>query len=306
MSDRVQETLKLDDGFVDRVKELPLLARLVVDGYFHGLHRSHRRGSSPVFVAHRPYMPGDPARLVDWRVWARTNQFFIREYEQETNLNGYLFLDTSKSMSYGDGGQNKIAYGQVLAGALAMLLSDQNDAPAVGLLGRNRESEVFLPPSSRGDHLHSVFQVLAESEADGLSEGLGAYEDLLSECRGRALTALITDGYFPVQQGRELMTELRERGHEVLFFHLLHRDEMDPKYEGDILFIDSETGEEMETDGASMRLRYQENLNQFLKATEDLCFEMESAYCRIITDEGLETALSTFLTHRASMAQGGF
>ena len=91
--------LAIDDKLLALAGDLPLLARNVVDGYFHGLHRSARRGSSPVFAAHRPYMAGDPARLVDWRVWAKTDQLFIREYEQETNLRGYLYLDTSRSMA---------------------------------------------------------------------------------------------------------------------------------------------------------------------------------------------------------------
>ena len=116
--------------------DLSLLARNVVDGYFHGLHRSARRGSSPVFAAHRPYMAGDPARLVDWRVWAKTDQLYIREYEQETNLRGYLYLDTSRSMAYGVGTQNKMAYARLLCAVLALLMQNQNDAPASSLSAR--------------------------------------------------------------------------------------------------------------------------------------------------------------------------
>lgn len=299
--------LHIDDQLVALVRDLPLLARQVVDGYFHGLHRSVRRGSSPVFAAHRQYMAGDPARLVDWRVWARTDQLYIREYEQETNLRGYLFLDTSRSMNYGDGGENKMTYARILTAVLSLLLWDQNDAPGVGYLGQSTGigRDLFVPPSNRGDHLNTLFHSLSEIEANGDANDLGTYVDLLSAGRGRALSVVISDGYFPEQQGREFLTELRERGHEVLFFHLLHPDEMEPSFEDDMLFVDSETGEEMELDGWAMRQGYQKKLSAFLRSVENLCFEQETPYCRILTNEPLDTALSTFLIHRAAMNASG-
>ncbi len=296
-------TLEIDDALLSLARDLPLFARHIVDGYFHGLHRSGRRGSSPVFAAHRPYMAGDPARQVDWRVWARTDQFYIREYEQETNLRGYLFLDTSRSMSYGEGALNKMNYARILSAILSLVLWEQNDAPGIGFLGRSESDngERMIPPTNRGDQLDTIFQHLAQAEANGSVDDLGQFDDLLDAGRGRSISVLISDGYFPEQQGREFLNELHERGHEVLFFHLLHPDELSPQFKDDVLFVDSETGKELNVDGVAMRQSYQENLSKFLKSIQNLCFESETPYCQILTSDPLDSVLSTFLTTRSAM-----
>ena len=295
--------LAIDDKLLALAGDLPLLARNVVDGYFHGLHRSARRGSSPVFAAHRPYMAGDPARLVDWRVWAKTDQLYIREYEQETNLRGYLYLDTSRSMAYGDGAQNKMAYARLLCAVLALLMQNQNDAPGIGFIGQTDYGGrvPVIPPSSRGDHLHALLDRLARTEADGEADDLGQFAGLLALGRELAVSVLVSDGYFPGQQGRDFLTQLNERGHEVLFLHLLHRDEIDPQFEDDVLFVDSETGAEIEADGRGMRAGYDRKFGAFLRSIESLCLEHEAAYCRIITDEPMDLALSAFLSRRAEL-----
>ena len=262
--------LAIDDKLLALAGDLPLLARNVVDGYFHGLHRSARRGSSPVFAAHRPYMAGDPARLVDWRVWAKTDQLYIREYEQETNLRGYLYLDTSRSMAYGDGAQNKMAYARLLCAVLALLMQNQNDAPGIGFIGQTDYGGrvPVIPPSSRGDHLHALLDRLARTEADGEADDLGQFAGLLALGRERAVSVLVSDGYFPGQQGRDFLTQLNERGHEVLFLHVLHRDEIDPQFEDDVLFVDSETGAEIEADGRGMRAGYDRKFGAFLRSID--------------------------------------
>ncbi len=295
--------LIIGDELLALAGDLPLQARNIVDGYFHGLHRSVRRGSSPVFAAHRPYMAGDPARLVNWRVWAKTDQLYIREYEQETNLRGYLYLDTSRSMAYGDGVQNKMAYARLLCAVLALLMQNQNDAPGIGFVGQTsyRDRTPAIPPSNRGDHLHELMAHLARTEADGEADDLGQFSGLLSLGRERALSVLVSDGYFPEKQGCAFLTQLNERGHEVLFLHVLHRDEVDPQFEDDMLFVDSETGEEIEADGRAMRAGYEKKFSAFLRSIESLCLDHETAYCRIVTDEPLDLAMSAFFARRAEL-----
>jgi len=299
----VNTPLAIDDKLIALAGDLPLIARNIFDGYFHGLHRSARRGSSPVFAVHRPYMAGDPAGLVDWRVWAKTDQLYVREFEQEANLRGYLYLDTSRSMAYGDDAQNKMTYARLLCAVLALLMQNQNDAPGVGFVGQTgcRDRAPAIPPSNRGDHLHVLMDQLARTEADGEVDDLGQFAGLLALGRERALSVLVSDGYFPEQQGRDFLTQLTERGHEVLFLHVLHRDEVDPQFEDDVLFVDSETGEEIEADGRTMRAGYEKKFSAFLLSIESLCLEHETAYCRIVTDEPMDLAMSAFLAQRAEL-----
>ena len=182
-------------------------------------------------------------------------------------------------------------------------MQNQNDAPGIGFIGQTDYGDrvPVIPPSSRGDHLHALLDRLARTEADGEADDLGQFAGLLALGRERAVSVLLSDGYFPEQQGRDFFTQLNERGHEVLFLHVLHRDEVDPQFEDDVLFVDSETGAEIEADGRAMRAGYDKKFGAFLRSIELLCLEHETAYCRIITDEPMDLALSAFLSRRAEL-----
>ena len=159
--------LDLDARLLALAKDLPLLARELVAGYLQGLHRSPFRGSSQEFAAYRPYMAGDEVRTVDWKVWARSDHLFVREYEEETNFRGYLLLDASRSMDYGDGPANKFFYGRTLCATLALAMQNQNDAPGLVLLGQPQTDDQFLPPGTRDDHLHHLMVILQNLVANG-------------------------------------------------------------------------------------------------------------------------------------------
>ena len=293
--------LDLDPRLLALTRDLPLLARELVAGYMQGLHRSPFRGSSQEFAAYRPYMPGDPIRTVDWKVWARSDHLFVREYEEETNFRGYLFLDASRSMDYGDGTTNKFLYGRLLCATLALAMRNQNDAPGLVLLGQPTSTdEYFLPPATRDDHIHHLMMVLQELVADGECDTLGNFAAQLESCANRSVSILVSDGFFPLDQGREFLQQLRMRNHDTIFFHLMSPQEMEPDFEEDMLMVDSETGRELQVDGLVMRDAYQQRLEVLFEEIREMCVLTETEYQHIVTDQPLDEALHSYFELRST------
>ncbi len=292
--------IHIDDDILKAIEDLTLNARHLVNGFLQGQHRSALRGVSQEFVAYRPYLPGDPLKDVDWKVWARSDHLFIRQFRQETNFRGYLFLDASRSMDFGAGVTNKFAYGRVLAACLASLMLTQMDAPGLAMVGKLRHP-VILSPSTRPDHIDRIFHELGSTVADGMLVGLGDISSFAEELRQNSIAILITDGLFDLQRGREFLEQLRFRDIDTLFFHLLSPEELDPPYTGELVLEDSESGREMVVDGAQLRRDYGTGLRRFLGDMESLCHELEVHYCRIVTDESLAAALHRYLTLREQL-----
>jgi len=294
--------LDLSPSLLNTAASFDLLAESLVDGFIQGMHRSPFKGSSQEFASYRPYQPGDPVKLVDWKLWARSDSLFVREYEEETNFCGHLFLDGSKSMDHGDDGQNKFLYGRILCAVLSLLMARQKDAPGFALLaGEGQESlepHLWIPPSTRQDSMDHLMHTLSEIPASGKLHGLGDVTPLLEEINGRSLAIIISDGFFPLEQGRDFLDQLKTRGLETLFFHVMHREEIDPKFDGDMLLVDSETDAEVPIDGDALRETYAQTLAEFFSSMENLCHETETDYCRVITDEPLDQALQTYLEKR--------
>jgi len=287
----------IDDAVLKAIEDLSLNARHLVNGFLQGHHRSALRGISQEFVAYRPYLPGDPLKDVDWKVWARSDHLFIRQFRQETNFRGYLFLDGSKSMDFGAGATNKFAYGRVLAACLASLMLAQMDAPGLAVVGKTLHPDI-LPPSTRPDHIDRIFHELGSTAADGTLAGLGDISSFAEELRQNSLAILITDGLFDLQEGRRFLEQLRFRDIDALVFHLLSPEEMDPTYTGELVLEDSETGREMVVEGSQLRRDYRAGLLRFLEEMEDMCHELEVQYARIVTDEPLDAALHRYLALR--------
>lgn len=292
--------IQLDESLLEAIQDLSLTARHLVNGFLQGHHRSALRGISQEFVAYRPYLPGDPLKNVDWNVWARSDHLFIRQFRHESNFRGYLVLDASRSMDFGEGATNKFQYGRILAACLASLMLAQMDAPGLALTGLAQQMP-WVPPSTRTDQIDRLFHLLSETKADGRIPGLGDIAPMIGECRNRSLAIWITDGFFDPAEGEELLRQLRLRETDVLVFHLLHPEEMNPSYQGEVLLTDSETGEEMLVDGDQLRRDYAPRLAAFLEQIENLCVGHEAHYCRVITDEPLDHALHRYLAARESL-----
>jgi uncharacterized protein (DUF58 family) len=292
--------IRLDATLLKAIQELSLTARQLVNGFLQGQHRSAQRGISQEFAAYRPYMPGDPLKDVDWKLWARNDHLFVRQFRHESNFRGYIFLDTTRSMDYGAGAAHKFTYARLLAACFASLMTAQLDAPALTLLG-GEEGPRWFPPSTRQDHLDLLFHALAGAQPEGTATALGDLSALGEECRRRSLGIIISDAMMEPDRLRDLIEQLRLRDMDVLFMQVLAPEEMKPPFEGEIVLEDHETGQEIVLDSASLNEDYGPRLTRFLAETEQLCHGLEAHYCRLVTNEPLDEALHRYLDLREQL-----
>ena len=293
--------LQIDAELLASSRDLLLLAESIVEGYAHGLHRSPYAGSSQEFAAYRAFLPGDPPQRIDWKVYGRTDDLFIREFEQETNLRGYLFLDASRSMDFGDGAGNKFLYGRLLSAVLAVLMQQQQDAPGLAVFGKANTVPIedWWPPSTRRDHLEHLVLHLEKRTADGPNDHLHGLDDLVDECHRRSLAAFVTDALVDPGELKDVLSRLGMRRTRVILFHLLAREELEPKIDGEVVVVDQETGAERPVDGATYRRLYAENLACVCSEVEKVCHDTETEYCLLPTDQPLDEALRRFLLLRS-------
>jgi len=289
------ETL-LDPALLARIADLPLLARTVVDGFLHGLHRSARKGLSLDFAEHRPYQPGDDLRRIDWKAYARTDRFYVKEYDADTNAACVLALDCSGSMDYGSAGVNKFVYARMLVASLAWLAQRQGDR--VGLATFSDRLLEAIPPSTR--HLQMILHTLARATPSG--EGaISAAVDRVADLASRpGIVVLVTDCYDePAAMGRAVDT-LRARGNDVLVFHLLDPAEEEFAFAGSLVFEDGERGTRLPLRPEETRERYLQLWRAHREALERRMVAAGADYVPLRTDAPLDKALHTYLDHRVA------
>lgn len=286
----------LDPALLARIADLPLLARTVVDGFLHGLHRSARKGLSLDFAEHRPYQPGDDLRRIDWKAYARTDRFYVKEYDADTNAACVLALDCSGSMDYGSAGVNKFAYGRMLVASLAWLAQRQGDR--VGLATFSEQLLEAIPPSTR--HLQMILHALARAVPKGegaIPVGVDRVADLASR---PGIVIIVTDCYDePASMGRAVDT-LRARGHDVLVFHLVDPAEEEFGFTGPLVFEDGERGTRLPLRPEETRERYLKLWTAHREALQKRMSASGAAYVVMRTDKPLDAALHTYLDHRLS------
>jgi uncharacterized protein (DUF58 family) len=299
-------------GFIDpktlsRIDNLELLARTVVDGFINGLHRAPYLGMSLYFAEHRAYYPGDDIRRNDWRLYARTDRFYVKEYEADTNSNFTVLLDVSKSMAYGSGGLSKLDYAKYLAASLSYFSREQRDR--VGLLTFDDGIVDYVPPSAK--HLdvvlHTIDRVRAERKG-ALDASLRKATELL---RRRGLVVLISDLYEDPEHVQGAVGMLRHRGHDVVVFHVLDRTEIE--LEGSVgsvslddatSFEDLETGERMPVLTPTVRDRYRLLVQEHIAALRRRLTELRIDYALFDTSQPLDHALFSYLAARERLTRG--
>ena len=293
-------SLQIDAQLLANATDLLLLAECLVEGYCHGIHRSPFSGSSQEFASYRAFLPGDSPHRIDWKVYGRTDEFVIREYEQETNLPGYLFLDASLSMDFGEGAGHKFNYGRLLCAVLSVLMNQQQDAPGLVLFGRGETVPAgdWWPPSTRRDHLENMVGYLEESKADGPHDHIRGLDEVVGECRRRSMAVFVTDGLMDPAELKDVLSSLAMRGSKVLFFHLLAREEIAPKFGKEVILVDHETGSERVIDGSAYRDLHEAHLKGVCDEIEKVCHDTETEYCLLPTDQPLDEALRHFLSLR--------
>jgi uncharacterized protein (DUF58 family) len=292
----------IDPQALMAIRSLELRARMVVEGFWHGLHRSPYHGFSVEFTEYRPYTPGDDIRHMDWRVLGRSDRYFIRKYEDETNLRAHLLVDQSRSMDFGSRGWTKAQYAATLAATLAWFLHQQGDA--VGLLSFDERVRDYWPARHRAGHLRQLMLAL-EKPAGGRSTDLAAPLQRLAELvRKRGLLVLISDFLAPLERLEQAFSLLRAWGHEVEVFQVLDPAETTFDFATPAVFEDVESGRTLFLDPQAARAGYAERFAAHRESLQNLCRKLGLGWHPVTTDQPLELALFSFLQEREFRRRG--
>jgi uncharacterized protein (DUF58 family) len=279
-----------------RIKSLQVRAKVTVEGFIKGIHRSPYHGFSVEFSEYREYSPGDDPRYLDWRLFARSDRYYVKRFEDETNLRCYLVLDTSRSMGYRSGAYSKSDYARTAAATIAYFLSMQRDA--VGLLAFEDTITEYLPARHRPGHLRRVMAVLdrePQGRATNLAEPL---EQIAATVHKRGLIILLSDLLAPVDPLRTRLGYLRSRGHDVVVLRILDPAEVEFTFTTPAMYHDLESGRELYIDPDQARAEYLRKFNAHAAAIERACVDLGIDYRLVTTDRPLELVLFDLLQAR--------
>ena len=282
---------------VSRLASMEMRARLVVEGFITGLHKSPYHGFSVEFAEHRQYMPGDEIRRIDWKIYGKTDRFYIKQFEEETNLKAYICIDASKSMDFkSEGSVTKLEYASYLAAALAYLLMHQQDA--AGLVVYDETVRKYLPPHSTRSYLQTILielQNLKAAQKTGTAKALNAVAE---QIRRRGLVIVFSDLFDNQDEVMQALKHFRYNNNEVLLFHVLDPRERNFAFGRDAIFRDLETGEEMMTQPFQIQRAYQSAMNEFIERYKRECREQRIDYVLLDTATPFDKALYEYLIKR--------
>lgn len=289
----------LDPRALARFGLTPLLARRVVEGFISGLHKSPFHGFSVEFADHREYVAGDDLKFLDWYLYARTDHYYVKRYEAETNVRCNILLDRSASMAFGTRGLTKWDYGCFLASCIAHLMLKQQDAVGLGLFGSR--PGMLVPPRCRRTHLHQLMQVMIQNPPDGGTDLPGSLRSLVRNIKRRSLVVLISDLIDDPPETLKAIRMIAGRGHDVIVFHVQDPSEKSLDFDGSLLFRDVETGERMEVNTASVRADYQEQVALWMEQFRRGLTEAGIDYQPLETSQPYDKALWWYLQKRAAI-----
>jgi len=286
----------LDPKRVNMLSNLSLVARLVVEGFITGLHKSPYHGFSVEFAEHRQYMPGDDIRHIDWKVYGKTDKYFVKEFEEETNLKAYLLVDSSGSMGYTSGKISKLQYASYLASALAYLMLKQRDA--VGLLTFHEKIEKYLPPRSVQTYLNQILLELEHTQTQKETNISATLHQMAERINRRGLIILFSDLFDDPDKVLSGLKHFRHKKHEVIVFHILDPLEKSFQFKHDTIFEDLETADKLATQPWHIRKEYQRLMTDFIENYKRQCREHRIDYVPLTTDQFFDKALSQYLVKR--------
>jgi uncharacterized protein (DUF58 family) len=283
-----------------RLKGLELRARTIVEGYVAGVHKSPYHGFSVEFAEHREYVPGDDLRYVDWKVFGKSDKFYLKQYEQETNLISYLVLDSSESMRYQgpQAAMSKLEYAQCVAASLAYLVLQQQDS--VGLATFDTELRALVRPSSNPSHMKQLLHVMSESVPQKKTAMGAIFHDLAERLKKRGVVIVLSDLFDRVPEIVTGLKHFRHRRHEVIVFHVLDPAELEFPFQQTTLFKGLEALPEVLAEPRTLRKAYLHEFGRFLHAVRQGCREQQIDYVQLRTDQSLDVALSAYLASRMS------
>ncbi|GHC46409.1 DUF58 domain-containing protein [Roseibacillus persicicus] len=287
----------IDHNLLARLSALPLESRQAMIGSVAGKHRSPHRGSSVEFAEYRKYVPGDDTRRLDWKAFARSDRFYIKEFEADTNLRAYFVVDSSGSMNFASGETDtKIQYARRIAASLSYLLVKQGDA--AGLSVCNDKIHLEIPPSRSASQLQHIFNSLGELEPKGETGLVEALHTVAEKIKQRALVVILSDLFCDPEELGDALQHLRYRKHDIAIFHLLDRQEIDFAFDRPHRFVDLEDNSTLVAEPNLIVDEYHAALNEYLTKVEAKAHDAQADYQRIVTDQDYEAILSDFLTNR--------
>ena len=287
----------LEPKVLARLRGLPLFARHAMLGSVTGMHRSPHRGSSLEFAEYRKYVPGDDTRRLDWRAYGRSDRYYIKEFEADTNLRLCLIVDTSGSMRFGNGTETKIDYARKLAGTLAYLASQQGDAVGLYCAGKKFQKEIIAKRNAT--HLRVVLDELSTMKATGETGLVEALHEAAEKIRQRALVVLISDLFVQPHELNKCFQHLRYRKHDVVVFHLLEQREIAFEFDRPMRFVDLEGGAPTLADPSIVANEYRKAVKRYLSQLKDVVRDAAVDYNRLSIEQPYGDALASFLLERA-------
>lgn len=293
----------IDPTALARFGRLELIARLVVEGVVAGLHRSPFKGFSVEFAEHRQYGPGDEIRHIDWRAYGKSDRYYVKEYEEETNLKAYLVVDSSGSMAYAGRTASKFDYARRLAASLAYLMISQRDA--VGLATFDSAVRSLIPARSAPGHFEVLCKILEETTTGGETPLSGILDALAERIPRRGLVVILSDGFDRIDPLTAALRRLRHRRHEVLFFQTLAPEEFEFPFRRPAQFRNLERPDHrLRIDPASLRATYLERFNAFRAELKERIRGMNADYHEASTATPVETTLLDYLSSRSRRGGG--
>ena len=302
MSQHLPNLNYLDPELLQKLGDLELIAREVVEGLRAGSHRSPLKGFSTEFAHHRQYAPGDAIRDLDWRVYGRTERYYTKLYEAETNFDCHLLIDASSSMTYGSGKVSKLEYSKYLAAALSYLILNQRDS--VGLSVFDSEMRAHLPPRSAMSIILQIEKILKEITPTPKTSIAKQLNDIALQIKRRSFVILISDLFSDVGDIMRGLQRLRYGGHNVIVFHTLDPHELKFPFKGTWQFDGLEGEEELITQPERIREDYLTNLNAYLEQLQSGCIGSGVDYTLVETSRPLDSLLSEFLETRSLNMMG--
>jgi uncharacterized protein (DUF58 family) len=288
---------------IGRISRLDLRARHVVEGFISGMHRSPFFGHSVEFVQHRDYTPGDDIRHLDWKVWSKTDKYYIKQFEEETNLRCHLVVDVSNSMHYGRGPMNKYEYGSTVAACLGLMLLRQQDA--AGLITFDEDVRQIIPARSHQNHIDAICKGLHISRPKDKTDIFKIIKRVAEATPARGMIVIISDLLVdrdPLFKGLEM---LRHGRHDVLVFHVMDDDELKFPFAGTTRFEGMEEIVQLTCDPRALRDGYIEALEEYLVEVRRGCARQAIDYCLVHTGEYIDAVLAKFLHHRMAISKVG-
>ena len=290
------KTKYLNPNIVNQLNNLYIKAKLIVEGTMYGLHKSPFHGFSAEFSEHRAYSQGDQIKNIDWKLWSKTDKYYVKRFEEETNLSCHIFLDASKSMDFTSSNITKFQYSQMIAAALSYLIIKQKDS--LGLYTFNTEIKLSIPPKNNKNHLNTILTLMENMKTSGSTNISNVLNFNAEKIKKSGLIILITDLLDDTDKILEGLKHFQYYKHEILVFHVLDKQEVELEYKEKIIFEDLENKEKVNIEPWQIKDSYNKEYMNKINYFKSECLKTRIEYNLVYTDQDLDQAIHQFLNKR--------